>query len=69
MPYIGAFQQSLQRFAVASEYDVVMLFEQSTLLNISHYQSETFRDEHHMAKVTDILNNFRHQCKLVYCYF
>lgn len=55
MPNIKILEKNLKTFCETIKADEVVLFERSTFLVISHYESKKHEDQHRFEKISNII--------------
>lgn len=62
LPNINQLNLSLNRFCNTIRANEVVLFEKSTFLMISHYDSVNHEDDHRFEKISNIIKQFKLSC-------
>lgn len=62
MPNIKILERNLKTFCETINADEVVLFERSTFLVISHYESIKHEDQHRFEKISNIIKQFKLSC-------
>ena len=62
LPNINQLESSLQRFCRTIRANEVVLFEKSTFLMISHFDSADHEDDHRFEKISNIIKQFKLSC-------
>ena len=62
MPNIKILERNLETFCETINADEVVLFERSTFLVISHYESKKHEDQHRFEKISNIIKQFKLSC-------
>jgi len=62
MPNISQLNLSLNRFCNTIRANEVVIFEKSTFLMISHFDTVAHEDEHRFEKISNIIKQFKLSC-------
>ena len=62
MPNIKILEKNLKTFCETINADEVVLFERSTFLVISNYESKKHEDQHRFEKISNIIKQFKLSC-------